>query len=152
MPFNLRFLAFPQQPLPEIQNESAKRPSEGTNGVVSPPPKRKAKGTTGPVDVDDDSLPATQRVQALFHGMGLKAPSYVLTPADERVNYIFNGHPDFGDDEDTFGFDEDLGRITRVSGRDNAKQQIAEKLLPRLLEMRQERKEFFESHLRSTGT
>lgn len=156
MPSNLRDVAFPKKHLsvarvfPELQSQPEKRPNEGTNGVLSPPPKRKTKGTNGAVDVDDDRLPATQRVQTLCHSMGLKAPRYELTPTDPRVNYIFDGHPDFGDDGDNFP--EDLGRVTGVDGKDNAKQQIAERLLAHLRGMHQERMAAFEFVSGSTAS
>lgn len=129
-----------------MQSQSAKRPSEGTNDVLSPPPKRKTKGTNGTVDVEDDNLPATQRVSVLCQSMSLRAPSYRVTPADPRVNYVFNGYPDFGDDEDSFGFPEGLGQITNVCGKDAAKQEIAEKLLPHLLKMYRERTAQYEPY------
>ncbi|KAI3400926.1 hypothetical protein diail_1133 [Diaporthe ilicicola] len=138
-----QYVAFPKnhlptpRPLPVLQSQPAKRPNEGTDGGLTPAPKRKPKGTTGVVDVNDESLPATQRVQTLCHSMGLKAPKYVLTNADPRANYVFDGYPDFGDDADRFP--EDLGHITCVAGRDNAKHQIAELLVEHLLKMHQER-------------
>lgn len=145
LPSYLREEAFPQSsspaagplPIPESQPQPIKRPSESTNGVLSPPLKRKTKGTNGTVDVEDEDLPATQRVQALCHRMGLNAPRYDLTPADPRVNYLFNGHPDFGDDE--VDFPEGLGRVTRVAGKENARQEIAELVLAHLREVYRER-------------
>lgn len=145
LPSYLREEAFPQSSLPatgplpilESQPQPIKRPSESTNGVISPPPKRKTKGTNGSVDVEDESLPATQRVQTLCHKLGLKAPRYDLTSADPRVNYLFNGYPDFGDDEDDFP--EGLGRVTGVAGKENARQEIAELVLAHLRKLYRER-------------
>lgn len=145
LPSYLREEAFPPSsspaagplPIPESQPQPIKRPSESTNGVLSPPLKRKIKGTNGTVDVEDENLPATQRVQALCHSMGLNAPRYDLTPADPRVNYLFNGYPDFGDDEDDFP--EDLGRVTAVAGKENARQEIAEQVLTYLRKLYRER-------------
>lgn len=154
LPSYLRDEAFPQGSLPaagplpilESQPQPIKRPSESTNGVISPPPKRKTKGTNGAVDVEDENLPATQRVQTLCHKLGLNAPRYVLTSADSRVNYLFNGHPDFGDDEDDFP--EGLGRVTGVAGKENARQEIAELVLTYLRKLYQERAA---QHAESTG-
>lgn len=146
LPSNLRYFAFPQGTLPVLQSQPAKLSSEDTNGVLLPPPKRKAKGTTGTVDVNDDSLPATQRVSTLCQSMGLTAPSYKLTHADSSLNYLYDGYPDFGDDEDSFNLPEGLGRITGVCGKDMAKQEMAEQLLPHLLSMYRERMADWESH------
>lgn len=82
--------------------------------------------------------------------MGLKAPTYVLTPADPRVNYVFNGYPDFGDDEGTFP--EDLGRVTGVSGRDSARQEIADLVLAHLRGLHQERAAEFQLLAESIGS
>ncbi|KAL1871349.1 hypothetical protein Daus18300_004715 [Diaporthe australafricana] len=156
MPSNLQDVTFPKshlpppRPLPVLQSQPAKRPNEDTNGGHTPPPKRMTKGTTGVVAVDDDSLPATQRVQALCHSMGLKAPSYNLTNSDPRVNYIFDGRPDFGDDSDNFP--EDLGHVTHVLGKDSAKQEIAEILLKHLMKMHQERRAEYEGFTTSTSS
>lgn len=145
LPSYLREEAFPQGSLPaagplpilESQPQPIKRPSESTNGVPSPPPKRRTKGTNGTVDIEDENLPATQRVQALCHSMGMKAPRYDLTSADSRVNYLFNGYPDFGDDE--HDFPEDLGRVTGIAGRENARQEIAVLVLTYLRNLYRER-------------
>lgn len=155
MPSNLKDVTFLKnspatRAIPALQKQPEKRPNEGPNGVLSPPPKRKTNGTTGVVDVDDESLPATQRVQALCHRMGLNAPKYVLNPADPRVNYVFNGYPDFGDDEGSFP--EDLGRIEGVSGRDNARQEIAEQVLAHLYGEYQERAADFQLLSESNGS
>lgn len=155
MPSNLRDVTFLKQvpsarALHDLQGQPEKRPSEGTNGVLSPPPKRQTQGTNGAVDVDDNSLSATQRVHDLCQSMGLKPPRYELTLADPRVNYVFDGYPDFGDDADSFP--EDLGRITGVAGRDNAKQEIAEKVLPCLRDMHQNRAAEFQLISESTGS
>jgi hypothetical protein len=144
---DLRGFAFPKDTLPVLQDQPVKRPSEGSNGVLSPPPKRKTKGTTGIVDVEDDSLPATQRVSMLCQSMSLKAPTYVLTHADPSIPFIYNGHPDFGDDEDSFDLPEGLGQITGVTGKDGAKREMAEQLLPHLLRMYRERTADYASHL-----
>lgn len=150
MPSNMQDVAFSKNALPVLQSQPEQRPNEWTNGVLSsPPPKRKTKGTTGAVGVDDNSIPATQRVQTLCHSLGLKAPRYELTPTDPRVNHVFDGRPDFGDDCD--GFPEDLGRVTGVAGKDDARQQIAEQLLAYLRGMYRERKAAFELVSGSAG-
>lgn len=156
MPSNLQDVTFPKthlpppRPLPVLQSQPAKRPNEDTSGGLTPLPKRKTKGTAGVVYMGDDSLPATQRVQTLCHSMGISAPTYVLTNTDPRVNYIFDGHPDFGDDSDHFP--EDLGHITGVPGKDSAKQEIAEILLQHLMKMHQERAAEYEGLTKSTGS
>lgn len=155
MPSNLRDVTFSKKlpsarALPERQGQPAKRPNEGTNGVLSPPPKRQTKGTNGAADADDDSVPATQRVHNLCQSMGLNPPRYELTVADPRANFVFDGYPDFGDDSDSLP--EGLGRITGVAGRDNAKQEIAEKLLVHLREMHQKRAAELQLLSESTGS
>lgn len=129
----------PAQALADLQRQPEKRPNEGTNGVLSPPHKRKANGTTGTgiAEVDDENLPATQRVQALCHGMKLGTPTYILILADPSVNNVFDGHPDFGDDEDSFP--EDLGRVEGVTGKEKARQEVAKKVFVHLLGMFKER-------------
>ncbi|KAJ0109252.1 rrna-processing protein efg1 [Diaporthe amygdali] len=156
MPSNLQDVTSPKQqlpfprPLPIQASQSAKRPNDGTNGVLSPPPKRKTKGTNGAVDVDDNSLPATQRVTTLCHSMKLRAPTYRLTNSDPRANYIFDGYPDFGEDSDEFP--EDLGKVTGVAGKDGARQEIAELVLEHLLVMHRERTEKYEMLSKVTGS
>lgn len=155
MPSNLRDVTFlkkvpSSRAIPELQRQTEKRPNEGTNGVLSPPPKRQTKGTTGAVDADDDRIPATQRVHNLCQSMGLNPPRYELTLADPRVNYVFDGYPDFGDDADSFP--EDLGRIFGVAGTNNAKQEIAEKVLVHLREMHQKRAAELQLLSESTGS
>lgn len=155
MPSNLRDVTFlkkspSSRALPGLQGQPEKRPNEGTNGVLSPPPKRQTKGTAGAVDADDDGQSATKRVRDLCQSMGLNPPGYKLTPTDPRVNYVFDGYPDFGVDADSFP--EDLGRITGVAGTNNAKQEIAKKLLVHLREMYQKRAAELQLLSESTGS
>lgn len=140
------------QPETQPEKQPEKRSNEG-DSVPSPPPKRMAKETntsTGIAEVDDENLPATQRVQALCHSMKLGAPTYILILADPSVDNVFNGHPDFGDDEDSFP--EDLGWVEGVTGKENAKKEIAKKLLVHLLDLYQKRVAELESHTGTTSS
>jgi hypothetical protein len=150
LPFDTQHFATPQGTLPVLQSQPTKRSSEGTNGTVSPPPKRKAKGTAGVVDVNDESLPATQRVSTLCQRMGLTAPSYKITHSDSSLNHIYDGYADFGDDEDSIGLPEGLGRVTGACGKHMAKQMMAEQVLPHILSMYRVRTADYESHSEST--
>lgn len=138
----------------QSEKQPEKRSNKGDNGVSSPPAKRVAKETTntstGIAEVDDEHLPATQRVQALCHVMKLGAPTYILILADPSVNNVFDGHPDFGDDEDSFP--EDLGRVEGVTGKENAKKEIAKKVLVYLLDLYQKRVAELESHTGTTSS
>lgn len=149
-PSSLRSLAFPEESLPVLRNQPAKRPSEGSNGVLSPPPKRKTQETTGTADGGGDETPvpkrATESVSTFCQSMGLTAPKYVITRAPTG-NCIFNGYPDFGDDEDSFDFPEGLGRVEGVAGKDNTKLRMAEQLLPYILKMYRERMGDHDSYL-----
>ncbi|POS80127.1 hypothetical protein DHEL01_v201463 [Diaporthe helianthi] len=140
LPPHLRNSVVPQETIPVIQGQPAKRPTEGNGGVLPPPPKRKA---------NDDSLPATQRISMLCHKMGLRPPSYKLTPAHDGTNCIYNGYVDFAEDEDTYDLPEDVGKVTGVMGKDTAKHDMAEQLLPHILKMYRERSEDYESHMAS---
>lgn len=147
LPSHLRRMAFHQSNVPttgplsvlQNQNQQAKRPSEVTNGVLSPPPpKRKATGTNGVVDDDDAAgLTAIERVKNLCPKLGLRAPIPRATLADPNVTNVFDGYPDFGDDEGSFP--EDLGRVTGVTGEANTKLAVSEKVLVYLLDLYQKR-------------
>ncbi|KAG8156685.1 hypothetical protein KVR01_013476 [Diaporthe batatas] len=149
LPPHLRLPVAPQETLAVLQSQPPKRPNEGSNGVLSPAPKRKPTGTNFTVDVNDDSPSAAQRVSMLCQSMGLQAPSYKLTPAHEGINFIYNGYVDFGQDEDAFDLPEDVGQIAGVMGKDTARQDMAEQLLPHLLKMYRERCGEYASHMAS---
>lgn len=118
--------------------------------MLSPPPKRKIQETTGTADGAGYDVPApkraTERVSTLCQSMGLTAPKYVITRAPTG-NCIFNGYPDFGDDEYSFDFPEGLGHVEGVAGRDNTKLRMAEQLLPCIMKIYQERMGDHDSYL-----
>lgn len=149
LPPDLLCAVAPREAIPVVQSQPAKGPTEGSKAVLSPPSKRKAKGNNSSVNVYDDSLPATQRVSMLCQDMGLKAPSYKLTLAHDGINCIYNGYVDFAEDEDAYNLPEDVGRITGVMGKDTARHNMAEQLLPHILKMHRERCEDYESHVAS---
>lgn len=162
LPFHLGQMVFGQSyvptagPFPVLQKQSqqAKRPSEGTNGVLSPPPpppKRRAQEIPGAVDDDDDAnLPATDRVRNLCPKLGLKVPIYRIALTDPNITTVFDGYPDFGDDEGSIP--EDLGRVTGITGKANTKQAVSEKVLVYLVDLHHKRAAEMQLVSESTGS
>lgn len=101
-------------------------------------PKVRKGVSTGPVDVTDDCIPATQRVAVMCTRLGLQAPRYDLVTVDGNGGSLWSGYPDFG--RDSCCFPDSLGKIEKVHGKKAAKERIAEQVLTHLLRMAAERK------------
>jgi len=80
----------------------------------------------------DDRISATSRVAVLCKHLGLNIPTYRMTLSGPRGN-LWTGAPDFG--VDNMLVPHDLGCISLVWGKEQAKQKMAEELLPFLLEL-----------------
>lgn len=92
----------------------------------------------GEVDLDleiDNSMPATQRVPPLCTRLGLKPPSYQLQQ-HPSIPSLFSGHAEF--DGGLQGATQ-LGHVSDVYTKKNAKEKIASIVLQHLLKIQAER-------------
>lgn len=117
-----------------------------TAPAPTPPAKRQTRSaaaatTTGPADFNDESLPATQRVALLCPKLGWQPPNYVMSPSETGPAGYFDGYPDFEHDGGVKPLG--LGQVTRVSGKEAARQQVAAGVLEYLLREFRKRQNLF---------
>lgn len=94
------------------------------------------KGGASEIDVHDEDIPITKRVEAMCRRLGLITPRYIITPSPKDGNY-YDGYADFG--ADACRIPEEVGRNEFVYSKTFTKIAIAEKVLKRLFEMEAER-------------
>jgi len=100
------------------------------------------KAGASEVDVHDEDVPITKRVEAMCRRLGLVMPRYVVTANPRDGNY-FDGYADFG--ADACRIPDEVGRSEFVYSKSFTKLAIAEKVLKRLLLIEAERSEGFET-------
>lgn len=158
MPSNLKDVTFPRghQPVRFVRPSSSESSAEdsagedggedgggGNSGPATPPPPKKArKGPPSAADINDESLPATERVAALCTEMGMQPPVYRLDRSIPGTERYYDGYPDFGLENGSMP--DGLGRVRKVEGRERARARIAEAVLGHLLSVYRERLSMFE--------
>lgn len=146
MPSNLKDVTFPKgQQLSRVTLSSFIKSSSTTedpSGAPSPAARRRAKGTSGVVDFNDDSLPATQRVTALCSQLSTATPRYVITRSTPGVDRYYDGYPDFGHENGIMP--EGLGHVRRVEGHEKARLAVASLVLEHLICEYRERQSLLE--------
>lgn len=121
---------------------SSSSPSSAASPAPSP---RQRKGIPGgaAVDVRDDDVPATQRVQEMCRRLGLQAPRYELRPAAAAGGGVggplWSGEPSFAGAAGPHLVPEGVGRVEGVYGKKFAKERIAEEVLAHLLQIEAQR-------------
>ncbi|KAK0630732.1 hypothetical protein B0T17DRAFT_616349 [Bombardia bombarda] len=96
--------------------------------------------TTPTIDVHDDDIPATKRVNEMCSRLGIVPPQYQLTVSsgdDESAGGFFSGYPTFG--VDSVQMPDGLGRVTNCYSRKMTREKIAEEVLVYLLTVEAER-------------
>ncbi|KAK4224158.1 hypothetical protein QBC38DRAFT_371644 [Podospora fimiseda] len=128
---------------------------KGTQGVrhfqpkILPVPEEDRGGARlggGPVptgkeykmDVHDEDIPATKRVEEMCRRLGLVSPKYVVTPNLDNEAY-FDGYADFAADAGRISTKET--KVKFIYSRTFTRHAIAEKVLGILFEIEKKRKE-----------
>lgn len=124
---------------------TSEAPSSGVHAVGQPPPSSQLASPTSKdlivsgdsMNVYDDRIPTTQRVQEMCRRLGIQAPKYELISDGNVKNPLWSGYPDFGADKDQVP--REVGVIQNIFPKKLAKQMIAEEVLSFLLQKEAER-------------
>lgn len=155
-----------QQPQPPLINlftssstDSSASNSSGGTPIVPPSEPRTSPPASTIANINIDATEngsgvgekkATAQVAELSAALGIGSPRYEVTPDPENPNY-FSAHPVFPSILEAGHFPHGTGHVANVFGKNNAKEEVAKRVLAGLRKIKQQREGVKREVLRTLG-